>query len=1527
MQANTNVKQLNFHKNNNNDNKIFYNTNFKNNTSNRHYQPRNMPPYSLNNTSNKSRDNNNNSTKLCAFAITKRDTKLIPLYSNNLTNVIINECLQISALIDTGASVSVINVKTLELLRRRGQPCELYECKGITLSAISGNKLNVLGKVYLRVYIGECLLRVPCYVISNMHNNFVLGNDILRKYKVIIDFKNEKLLIKSERVYTVKRTKIRPKSKATIYVTPRTHTLVPGIVGQLNLHEKFAKLGLSSENDILSMPINSILRYTVYNKSSAPIYIKRNTCIGDFCAINKKDTYTTVHTQANARCGNNINTNVGKHTNIAPCVSKPIAQLSKTNSSIAAIKASNAIQPLKFNISEDNLTSEQKIILTDLLNKNRHVFAAHDHDLGEFNGGEFRIELKPGMKPPKSVPHRASPKQRQIIDEEVEKLLKAGVIEPCNSDVSSPVVLVPKSYDEHGKVTQYRMVCDLRGVNACIRQSHYPLPVIADFLDSLGGTNGRKIKYFTTLDCVQGYLQIKVHEDSRDYTAFVTHSGMWRFKRLPFGISSASSCYMEIMNNLFRKLLYKSVLVYLDDIICFSQTFEEHVQVLQEVFNILANSKMKLKAITCKFAERQVKYLGHIVSEDGLSPNPETLHAIRDWPTPKNVKQVRQFLGTASYYRRFVNNFSKYSAPLTKLTRKDAPFIWTAECQQSFETLKERLLNPPIVAYPIYDAKFTIFTDSSGYSLSAALTQIQDGHERIISCVGRNMLPAETRYTTYEKESLAIFYAFKKFDSYIRYTHVDVITDCKSLCEILKKSKSVSPRIAKWVYYMCMNDYDVIYRPGARNHVDGLSRLHYETSVTPDEVAPPIDPYLDAVSLDRSAERSPLDSSAADGAQPGDDGSSRLSDSTQCAVLNKQRSECRAEGHDTISEIIIEQRNESSQGAHSNNDSLIEPTPDTCPYGTQLTLDIIKIEQKLDLKLKPLIDYISTGTLPNDEKLAKSIILQSDNYNYTDGMLYHQQASRAKNIPQLHIQLVIPENLKLTILKECHDNLGHRGIINTFHTIQRNYFWHNMYKDCHHYVQSCETCMKHKHPQKKDRQQLNPIPVKNSIYTHWFADILGPLKTTKHGHSYIFTCIDSFSKLVEIIPLKDITAHTVAKALFDNIICRYGCFETISTDRGTQFSSILWANLIKLCKSQHIMAASYHHASVGQVERENQSIERILAKYVNLERSDWDEYLSLARHSINMSVTESTGVSPYLLVYGRELKLPLDIALKKPDKLSPNVETELEDIITKVTLLDKIVKDNIDAYKVKMKQNYDKKSTSLTYRIGQPVWLYLFQLPKNLTGKLQTSWYGPYRIIGKEGFNYKLRKIDNGAILPIAVHPDRLQPYIDRLIHPPIPPTPPPRTSEQSERQLSDCALGTDLAQNCSEGTIANSNENQNASDDTPVTEQSDNNVTPPQPLIDQSQTIDDNNEQAVPKLRIARPAMIDQSNDRKVHSIPKARASNDTVEYYIIYDDQINKNVGEYVPDSQLTNTEKEHIAQNKDKIRFLRNKPVKIK
>ena len=207
---------------------------------------------------------------------------------------------------------------------------------------------------------------------------------------------------------------------------------------------------------------------------------------------------------------------------------------------------------------------------------------------------------------------------------------------------------------------------------------------VTDFLDSLGSTNGRKIKYFTTLNCVQGYLQIKDHKDSRNYTAIVTNSGLYRHTRMPYGCATSGSEFMHIVNNLFRKHLYKDVLVYLDDIICFSEDFDEHIKLLQSVFDILAKAILKLKLIKCKYALNKIKYIGTIISEDDLSPDPGKLQAIRDYLPPKNLKELRGFIGLCNYYRRHINNFSKYSKYLTDLTRKEVPFCMVRRMRKKF---------------------------------------------------------------------------------------------------------------------------------------------------------------------------------------------------------------------------------------------------------------------------------------------------------------------------------------------------------------------------------------------------------------------------------------------------------------------------------------------------------------------------------------------------------------------------------------------------------------------------------------------------------------------------------------------------------------------------------------------------------------------------------------------------------------------------------------------------------------------------
>ena len=794
---------------------------------------------------------------LSTFAVTKNDTQLIPLYSNNFIDVTINECVKITALIDTGAGVSVINAKTLEKLRARGQRCDEYECKNIKLNAISGTELNVIGRVYLRVHMNNCLLRIPAYVVSNMVNSFVIGNDTLRKHRMIIDFNSNNLLIKSENVHALDYVVIPPRKQVKVRMAPKTRAIIPGAIGQVCLHDKLGHMGLTSDMAPVTMPIDSTLSCMIYNKSRRPIYIRRNKCMGTFrvyakehdvTSINRTQTKNSTRKPSDNRMQNNEQSNVTTNKQTAQTSSKHDKYISNIN---ANEDTSN--KPLEFDINS-NLTHEQKIKLNNLLNKYRDVFSKHSHDLGEFTGGEFKIELKPDAKPVKNLPHRASPRQRQMIDEEVDKLLKAGIIEPCLADYSSPVLLVPKGIDERGRPKEHRLVIDYRQVNNQIKAAHLGPPQLHDFLDTLGGTQGRHIKYFTTLDCVQGYLQIRMHEGSRDYTSFVTHSGQYRYLRAPFGLKTSGSQFIALVNDLFREKLYKDVLVYLDDIVCFSEEFEDHLKTLEWVLNKLLKSKLKLKAPKCKFAYNKVKYLGHIVSEAGVSPDPNKLHAILDYAPPKNAKQVKQILGSFNFYRKFIPNFSKYSKCLTDLTRKNVPFIWTDECQRNFQILKEKLMTAPVTAFPRFTTengelpKFNVYTDASKEALAAILTQVQDNNERLISCIGRNMLPAEMRYSTHEKEALAIFYAFKKFDSYLRYAHTTVYTDCSSLSSILKRpGNAVSPRIARYVYALTAYEYDIVYRKGAINHCDSFSRNKYSQELTQEDVEPNTYPFMNAV--------------------------------------------------------------------------------------------------------------------------------------------------------------------------------------------------------------------------------------------------------------------------------------------------------------------------------------------------------------------------------------------------------------------------------------------------------------------------------------------------------------------------------------------------------------------------------------------------------------------------------------------------------------------------------------------------------
>ena len=302
------------------------------------------------------------------------------------------------------------------------------------------------------------------------------------------------------------------------------------------------------------------------------------------------------------------------------------------------------------------------------------------------------------------------------------------------------------------------------------------MPLVADTLDALSGT-----QYFSTLDLKSGYWQIELHPSAREKTAFVTHNGLYEFLVMPFGLTNSGASFQRLMGHILRGLEYRFALIYIDDIIIFSKSVEEHLVRLEEVFRRLREANVKLNPKKCSFVKQKVEYLGHVVTPDGVMPNPEKVRIVRDFPAPKNLKELRTFMGLANYYRRFVKGFAHIASPLNALTKKGVKFAWTQDCAAAFDKLKRALVSAPILAYPDFKEEFLLFVDASSTGIGFTLAQKQNNTEVVIVYNGRGLNEAEKNYSTTEREALALVEGIKKFQLYLFGRKFTVVTDHSSL--------------------------------------------------------------------------------------------------------------------------------------------------------------------------------------------------------------------------------------------------------------------------------------------------------------------------------------------------------------------------------------------------------------------------------------------------------------------------------------------------------------------------------------------------------------------------------------------------------------------------------------------------------------------------------------------------------------------------------------------------------------------------
>ena len=471
------------------------------------------------------------------------------------------------------------------------------------------------------------------------------------------------------------------------------------------------------------------------------------------------------------------------------------------------------------------LSPLQQQQLNELFKEFRVVFSQGDDDLGNTPLLEHGIETH---GPPLRQPYRRqNPAVRREEMAQVQQMLSSRVIRPSNSPWASPVVMVRK------KDGSLLFCVDFHQLKAATIKDAHPLPRIDDLLDALHGA-----KWFSTLDLKSGYWQVPISEQDKEKTAFRTSSGqLFEFNQVPFGLCNSPATFSRLMDRVLAGLHWETCLFYLDDIIVFSSTWEEHLARLREVFERLRHAKLKLGAAKCTFAAKEVSYLGHRVTEEGLLPDPSLLAAIRDIPPPKTATEVRSFLGLTGYYRRYVKGFAAIAAPLHALTRKDAVFHWSEDCQYGFDQLKAQLTTSPITAFPDFSQGFRLYTDTSTAGLGAILAQVREGKERIICCASRALNKAEKSYPATKLECLAIVWTVAKFRPYLMAMPFEVFTDHYAL-QWLKTMRTGSALLHRWSAALEEYDFTVRHRPGKiQTHVDGLSRL-------PVGLAPPEDALL-----------------------------------------------------------------------------------------------------------------------------------------------------------------------------------------------------------------------------------------------------------------------------------------------------------------------------------------------------------------------------------------------------------------------------------------------------------------------------------------------------------------------------------------------------------------------------------------------------------------------------------------------------------------------------------------------------------
>lgn len=1054
-------------------------------------------------------------------------------------------------------------------------------------------------------------------------------------------------------------------------------------------------------------------------------------------------------------------------------------------------KEHGRVQTIRELLRLDHLNKEESEHVDMFIRKHNDLFRLPDDKLACTTTVAHKITTTDDS-PINIKQYRFPPIHKDEINKQVKDLLNNDTIKPSDSPYNSPLWIVPKKPDSKGN-KRWRMVIDYRMLNEKTVGDAYPLPNITDILDQLGSA-----KYFSVFDLASGFHQIPMDRIDAPKTAFSTPYGHYEFNRMPFGLKNAPATFQRLMDQILSGLQGIELFVYLDDIVIYASSLEEHKIKFNKLAGRLRQANLRLQPDKCEFLRREVNYLGHIISEEGVKPDPKKIIAVQEFPTPQNAKNIKQFLGLAGYYRKFIPEFSKTAKPLTELLKKDIKFVWADQQKNAFTHLKNSLCSEPLLQYPDFTKPFIVTTDASGYAIGGILSQGIIGKDLPIAYTSRLLNNAEINYSTIEKELLAIVYCVNHFRPYLYGYKFSLVTDHKPLVW-LHSVKDPTSRLVRWRLKLAEYEYEVIYKAGKTNiNADALSRnpITIPSSFVNKPQAFPVLPlFTDTESNDpRSSPHIFQDETIYDS----DNDEIEIPEiqevnNNQETIDEYESSDDDSSGDETDGNTETENLNQNNNIQEirdnflSRNDDLvifITQKGEPCDKGAHMLAEINKLPPITESALararvinhanKNLIALVIKERISSlteieiiEESLHSLLDVTTELDLKTISICKGEVANVAWSVIATLLrrtfsdsntkilictnEISLPsERERLKIIEENHSSIigGHKGVTKTYNRIRQRYFWPYMKQTVQNFIRNCKNCQLKKLVRVKTKQPMILTDTPDVAFDKISMDIMGPLPTSRSGSTHILTIQDLLTKYCLAIPLKITTATHVAEAFIKDFICTFGAPRALLTDQGTNFINVLMRIVAQKFKIKQYKTTAYRPQANGSVERSHHVLWEYLKQFVT--RNDWDEYLKFACFSYNTSVHEGTKYTPYELVFGRIARVPSsDPPIE--DIRNESYTNYLTELFYRLHEAQTNARKNLIVSKERSKTYYDKKINPHRFKIGDKV--YLLKEPNK--SKLGDQYTGPHDIL--QILDNNNIKIAIGTNKTRLVHADKIR--------------------------------------------------------------------------------------------------------------------------------------------------------------------------